>query len=445
MVEICEKLISYINEDNGRQKAFIEPIVLVVLRTFTPSDILNYDISKIKAVLSVSGGKTSHAAILARSYNIPVVSGIANLSRSVHPGDQIYVDADRSEVHIRPDQAIVNQFLDEEKSSVDVRQKLITKWNRPVYTKDGVHVEVMANISLPEETAKAFESGADGVGLVRTEYLLANRKEFPPEDVQKEFYKKIFNNAGGKECIIRMMDIGGDKVPEFFNMPVEFNPFMGWRAIRVLLERKDLFRTQFTAIMKAGIETKANYKIMFPMVTTVSEWLEAKKFATEVAEDLGFTLPPMGILFEVPLSILEMESFIKTIDFASIGTNDLLQYLSAADRNNPKVNYLYNPIDPAFLKILKNAIDTSKNNGVPISICGEMAGDPLNTILLAGLGLRRFSAVPRNIAIIKDILSNISFSEVAENVRHLFSIESPDGIERWIKKINHEILGKILS
>lgn len=443
MVEICEKLISYVNEDSGRAKTFTEPIVLVVLRTFTPSDILNYDIDKIKAVISVSGGKTSHAAILARSYSIPVISGINNIAEHIHPGDMLFVDADKGAVSIRPTETVVTKFKKIEKKAEQVHKALVKKWNRPVYTQDGVHIEVMANISLPGDVPHARENGADGIGLVRTEYLLSNRKEFPTEEEQVEFYEAILNGLGDKECIIRMMDIGGDKIPEFFQMPTEFNPFMGWRAIRILLERRDLFEKQLSAIMTAG--KGKDYKVMFPMVTTLEEWIESKKIVQEVSETLGMDMPRVGVLFEVPLAILEMETFMKEIDFASVGTNDLLQYLSAADRNNPKVNYLYNPIEPAFLKIVKSAIEVSKDNGVPISICGEMAGNPLYTILLVGLGLTRFSVIPRNIPFIKELVSNISYREAAEHVSHLFAIETTDSMNRWLKRVNKQMAGDFLQ
>jgi phosphotransferase system enzyme I (PtsI) len=443
MVEICEKLISYIHKDGDRKKTFIDPTVLVVLRAFTPSDILRYDREKIKGVVSVGGGKTSHAAILARSYSIPVISGIHNISEHIRPGDQLYIDADKATVYIRPAAGIINQYHEAEKKSVGLVKVLQKKWNRPVYTRDGVQIEVMANISFPEDVVEANENGADGIGLVRTEYLLSNRKEFPSEKVQQEFYRVIFRGVGKKECIVRMMDIGGDKIPEFFEMPVEYNPFMGWRAIRILLERQDLFEAQLSAIMIAG--EKYNYKIMFPMVTTLMEWLEAKRIVKSVSKKLGLKMPECGVLFEVPLAILEMESFMKEIDFASIGTNDLLQYLSAADRNNPKVNYLYTPVEPAFLKILKTAIDVCKDNGKSISICGEMAGNPVYTALLVGLGLKIFSVIPKNIPIIKELISNISFLEAAESASHLPAIESSEGISRWIKRVNKQMAGEILE
>jgi phosphotransferase system enzyme I (PtsI) len=442
MIEVCEKLVSYLYKDDGRAKTFLEPVVLVVLRTFTPTDILTYDKSKIQAVITASGGKTSHAAILARSYSIPVVSGIKNISESIRPGDQVLVDAEKGAVYIRPGSSIISRYK-RQAFDENAFQALKEKWRRPVYTKDGIQVEVLANISLPDDVNDANDHGADGIGLVRTEYLLSNRKEMPSEDVQYSYYRSILQKTNKKHCVIRLMDIGGDKVPQFFDMPLEFNPFMGWRAIRIFLERKELFEAQISAIMRAGVGF--DYSIMVPMVTTLQEWLEAKAFITQIASKLNVKLPKCGVLFEVPLAILEMNTFMREIDFASIGTNDLIQYLSAADRNNAKVNYLYNPIEPAFLRIIRNAIKCANDNGMPLSICGEMAGNPMHTVLLIGLGLKRFSVIPRNIPLIKELITNISYAEAAESISHIDAIESTEDMSQWLKNLNKRLLGDVLS
>lgn len=441
MVEICEKLISYLYKDDGRAKTFIEPVVLVVLRTFTPTDILSYDKSRIQAVITASGGRTSHAAILARSYSIPVVSGIKNIAENIRPGDQVLVDAEKGVVYIRPLPTIISRY---KKQAFDEKafQALKEKWHRPVYTKDGIQIDVLANISLPEDVDDANDHGADGIGLVRTEYLLSNRKEMPSEDVQYSYYRSILQKTNKKHCVIRLMDIGGDKVPQFFDMPLEFNPFMGWRAIRIFLERKELFEAQISAIMRAGVGF--DYSIMIPMVTTLQEWLEAKAFITQIALKLNVKMPKCGVLFEVPLAILEMNTFMREMDFASIGTNDLIQYLSAADRNNAKVNYLYNPIEPAFLRIIRNAIRCANDNGMPLSLCGEMAGNPMHTVLLIGLGLKRFSVIPRNIPLIKELVANVSFAEAAESISHIDAIESTEDMAQWLKGLNKRLLGDVL-
>jgi phosphotransferase system enzyme I (PtsI) len=442
MVEVCEKLVSYLYQEDGRAKTFMEPVVLVVLRTFTPTDILTYDKSKIQAVITASGGKTSHAAILARSYSIPVVSGLRNIAEFIRPGDNVLVDAEKGAVYVRPAATVVSRYKRQafdEKAFEDLK----AKWRRPVYTKDGIQIDVLANISLPEDVDDANDHGADGIGLVRTEYLLSNRKEMPSEEVQYNYYRRILEKSSSKHCVIRLMDIGGDKVPQFFDMPLEFNPFMGWRAIRIFLERKDLFETQVQAIIRAGADS--DYSIMVPMVTTLQEWIEAKTFITQISEKLNAKRPKCGVLFEVPLAILEMSTFMREIEFASIGTNDLIQYLSAADRNNAKVNYLYNPIEPAFIRIIRNAIKCANDNGMPLSVCGEMAGNPIHTVLLVGLGLRRFSVIPRNIPLIKELIANISFAEAAESISHIDAIESTEDMSQWLKNLNRRLLGDVLS
>jgi phosphotransferase system enzyme I (PtsI) len=442
MVEVCEKLVSYLHGgDEGRTKTFAEPVVLVVLRTFTPTDILSYDRSKVSAVVTVSGGKTSHAAILARSYNIPVISGIRNITDHINPGDEVLVDSDKGTVFVYPSAAVVSGYQAKTHGE-EMYRELRSKWNRPVYTRDGIRIEVLANISLPEDAEEAVQNGADGIGLVRTEYLLSNRKDMPNEDAHMQYYESILSKGRGKHCTIRLMDIGGDKIPQFFDMPQEFNPFMGWRAIRIFLERKEIFETQVSAILKAG--KGYDYSIMIPMVTTLQEWMEAKAFIRDVANKVGMSMPRCGVLFEVPLAILEMNMFMKEIDFASIGTNDLIQYLSAADRNNSKVNYLYNPVEPAFLRIIRNAIKIANDNGKPLSICGEMAGHPLHTVLLLGLGLKRFSVMPRNIPLIKEIIANISYAEAAESISHIDVIESMDEMLEWLKNLNFRLLGDVL-
>ena len=442
MVEICEKLISYLHKDDGRAKTFIEPVVLVVLRTFTPTDILSYDKSRIQAVITASGGRTSHAAILARSYSIPVVSGIKNIAENIRPGDQVLVDAEKGVVFIRPVSTIVSRYK-RQAFDENAFQALKEKWRRPVYTRDGIQIDVLANIALPDDVNDANDHGADGIGLVRTEYLLSNRKEMPSEDVQYTYYRSILQKTNKKHCVVRLMDIGGDKVPQFFDMPLEFNPFMGWRAIRIFLERKELFEAQISAILRAGVGF--DYSIMIPMVTTLQEWLEAKAFITQIASKLNVKMPKCGVLFEVPLAILEMNTFMREIDFASIGTNDLIQYLSAADRNNAKVNYLYNPIEPAFLRIIRNAIKCANDNGMPLSMCGEMAGNPMHTVLLIGLGLRRFSVIHRNIPLIKELIANISFAEAAESISHIDAIESTEDMSQWLKGLNKRLLGDVLQ
>ena len=443
MVEICEKLISTLNNGTTAKISFAEDVILVVNRSLTPSDLISFDLTKVKAVISESAGKTSHAAILARTYSVPVITGVNNLLDKISAEDNILVNAYTGEFTIDPDSTEIEHYHKYVEDVLSVKNSTHSRWKAPIYTRDGVPIKIMSNISFQTDVELISENGSDGIGLVRTEYLLSERDSFPTEDEQFEYYSYILKSNENKEAIIRVMDIGGDKAAKFLKMPKEENPFMGWRAVRILLERTDLFETQIRAILRAG-KDYSNYKIMFPMVTALSEWKKLKEFTENVAKDLNIECPPLGILFEVPLAILEIETFLKSISFASIGTNDLLQYLSAADRNNTTVNYLYNPLEPAFLRIIKTAIDTCKDNGIPISICGEMAGNPIYTLLLVGLGLNRFSVIPNNIPIIKEIVSNLSFIELQEEISHLLTIDNSESIKEWIDIMNDKLVGDVL-
>ncbi len=243
MVEICEKLIAHLGDEGKQKITFNEDVVLIINRSFTPSDLINYNISKIKAVLSVSAGKTSHAAILARSYSIPVISGIDQLHDKITPNEPVLIDATTGKIVTHPTKKQITDYrLHEEELRLE-KARGASKWHGPVYTRDGVPISVLANISFESDIQFTKENGADGVGLVRTEYLLSEREDFPTEEEQFEYYSQIFNNVGkGKEVIIRVMDIGGDKAAKFLRMPQEDNPFMGWRAIRILLEKTELFQ-----------------------------------------------------------------------------------------------------------------------------------------------------------------------------------------------------------
>jgi len=298
----------------------------------------------------------------------------------------------------------------------------------------------VANVALLDDVEYAIRYGADGIGLVRSEYLYYLYNQLPTEKDQQKYFEGIFNLSKGKYApTIRLLDMGADKMPSVVDFPKEINPSLGWRGIRILLQRKTLFREHLNAIMKAA--DGRPYSIMIPMVSTLREWREAKAFIVMVAKENGVPTPPCGILFEVPLALMEMESYLDEVDFVSIGTNDLIQYLFAADRNNPNVNYLHNPVEPAFLNILRKAITTAKDKGKPLSICGEVAGSPLYTILLVGLGLSIFSVAPHNIPAIKELISHTSFSEAYEQMSHLLSQNSPESMGASLLKMVKHILG----
>jgi phosphoenolpyruvate-protein kinase (PTS system EI component) len=304
-----------------------------------------------------------------------------------------------------------------------------------------VHIHVYANVALPDDIDYAHKFGADGIGLVRSEFLFFQNKKLPQFNEQVEYYNQIFTKSKSLHPIIRILDIGGDKIPTYMKIPKEFNPYMGWRGIRFLLKKKELFEEHLSAIMSAAVNI--DYSLMIPMVSTFNEWKEAKGIIYQIAHKLKKPVPKIGILFEVPLALLDIKNFLPELDFASIGTNDLIQYLLAADRNNANVSYLHNPIDISFLNIIHNAILTAKRAGKPISICGEIAGNPLYTVLLLGLGLTRFSITPHNIPIIKEIISRVSFTDVQEKVIHLLRhSHHSDSTKKQVYNLNKELLDK---
>lgn len=439
VVEICEKLISLIG-NQPQAEAHGDSIILVVPGTFIPSDILSCDMRRIRGIAAFNAGTTSHAAIIARAHNIPLVCLVRQMKRFVRSGMRVMVDGYDGLVVLNPGTDRLAS-LELEKNRGRRIAVLRKKWNKPVFTTDGVPVTVSANVVLPEDISRACLHGADGVGLVRSEFFYFSRPRLPSPEDQLEYYRLLFGMAGDMHLTIRLLDIGGDKVPRSLKMAREFNPFMGRRGIRVLLAARELFEEHLTAIMRAAGGTR--YSLMVPMVSIMDEWKSARKFIAETARKLSTPAPPCGMLFEVPSAVMEIETFLPHLDFASVGTNDLIQYFFAADRNNPSVTYLHNPLDHSFLGILKTAIYASANAEKPLSICGEMAGFPQYTALLLGLGLRHFSTAPHRIPAIKELVSHISFAEAREQVTHLTGLLSREEIRKALRGMNRRILGKI--
>jgi len=443
--EVRDKILHFLSGESAKSKAFEGSVVLVVKRSLLLSDIISNNTEQIKAIVCESSGKTSHAVIVARSNSIPIISDVDFTKLQIETGIDVLVDCDNEMFIVSPSQEQLSKY-NEYISDVQIQKHEMPEYIKfPVYTRDGKPVLVTSNISLESDAKLAVENGADGIGLVRTEVLFIQSSKFPSEEKQMRYYSRIFDSVGERRKVcIRVMDIGGDKMAKFLTIPEEKNPFMGYRAVRIYREKRELLETQLRAIMKAGQNRK--YGIMFPMITTLSEWEYLRNITCEVAENLGVECPELGILFEVPLAILGINLFLDSIDFASIGTNDLIQYLSAADRGNAKVNYLYNPIEAAFLRIIKNAIDECISKGKPVSMCGDMAARPEYTILLLGLGLTRFSVAPPMVPIIKEIIASVSFIELKEEVGHMLSnMRNTEAIADWIDNMNEKYCREIFN
>lgn len=357
------------------------------------------------------GGITSHTAILAEALGIPAIVGLKDITERVKQGDSLIVDGETGKVFINPNENTIDLFKHKKKAlEAEKRELEKVKFNEAI-TKGGKRIEVAANIGSPKDADVSLRSGAEGVGLFRTEFLFLNRNTPPTEDEQFKAYKEVLEKFNGKPVIIRTLDIGGDKQIPYLNLEHEINPFLGVRAIRLCLTRKDLFKTQLRAILRASNYGKT--RIMYPMIAVKEEIVEANNVLKEVKNELEKEKLPfdsnieVGIMVEIPSAALNAEALADYVDFFSIGTNDLTQYTFAADRTNDNLSYLYQPLNPALLKLIKMTVDASHEKGKWTGVCGELAGDPEAIPILVNLGVDELSMSPQKIPYAKKIIMEI--------------------------------------
>lgn len=396
----------------------------------------------ILAVALDIGGQTSHTAILARSLNIPAVVGLRDITRRVKNGDFIIVDGTVGEVIINPPSAIRKEFEGKKKKYDDYRKELRKTAKLSSRTLDGIDFKPMANIELPEEVKQAMSLGAEGIGLFRSEFLYLQKPSLPSEEDHFEIYSRIAENAFPSPVIIRTMDLGGEKYMPQMNMEKEPNPALGLRAVRFSLRDHNIFRVQLRAILKASVHK--NVRVLIPMITEIEEIVETKSLLEEVkselrSENIKFNENiPLGAMIEVPAAAAITDLLVKEVDFLSIGTNDLIQYYLAVDRANELVSYLYKPLHPSILRILKYVIETSIKNGTEVTVCGEMAADPLSALVMLGFGLKIFSMNPIFIPKIKKTLRSVEYKNVRKIVQKAMSLRTAQEIEEYIiEKIIH--------
>jgi phosphoenolpyruvate-protein phosphotransferase (PTS system enzyme I) len=369
--------------------------VIIVGEDLTPSDTAQLNKEFVKGFVTNIGGRTSHSAIMARSLEIPAVVGTKSVTKDTEQHATVIIDGISGTVIIDPSEEELNEYKQKHADYEEQKKEWAKLKNEPSVSKDGSHVELVANIGTPDDLPGVHSNGAEGVGLYRTEFLYMGRESLPSEEEQFKAYKKVVESLNGGPVVIRTLDIGGDKELSYLDLPEEMNPFLGFRAIRLCLEMDDLFRTQLRALLRAS--AFGNLKIMFPMIATLEEFREAKAIleeekqklqseGTEVSSDME-----VGIMVEIPSTAVMAPQFAKEVDFFSIGTNDLIQYTMAADRMNERVSYLYQPYNPAILNLVKMVIDASHKEGKWTGMCGEMAGDEIAIPLLFGLGLDEFS------------------------------------------------------
>jgi len=413
--------------------------VIVIAKDLTPSDTAQMDKDKVLAFATDMGGRTSHTAIMARSLEIPAVVGLVDLTDKVQEGDNVIVDGNKGIVYINPSESILKEYEILKQDYIEYRKKLKELKDLPAETSDKLRrVELSANIGTPRDVKGALENGAEGVGLYRTEFLYMDRDALPTEEEQFKAYREVIEKMAPRPIIIRTLDIGGDKKLSYLDMPQELNPFLGWRAIRMCLDRPQILKTQLRAILRASVY--GNAKIMYPMVSGLKEIKRANAILSESKEELKKEAIPfddnieVGIMVEIPSAAVTADILAKEVDFFSIGTNDLIQYTLAVDRMNEHISHLYEPLHPAVLRLIKNVIDASHKAGKWTGMCGEMAGDTWATAILLGMGLDEFSMSASSIPQVKNIIRSLTLEEAKQIAQKALSMDNPDDIRNMVKQ-----------
>jgi phosphoenolpyruvate-protein phosphotransferase len=411
---------------------------IIVADDLTPSDTVLLDKSLVLGFCTARGSATSHTAILARGLGIPAVAGAGAEILDVPDGKRLILDGKNGDVFIDPDDGTLAEYQKRMEIASSMHEASMKHAHEPAVTKDGVRLEVVANIGNVEGAESAVENGAEGVGLLRTEFLYLERKSLPSEEEQYEAYRAILDVFGDMPVILRTLDVGGDKEIPYMGLEAESNSFLGFRALRVCLARTDIFKPQLRAALRAGFER--NVKLMFPMVATVDEVRRARAILEECEEELSTASIPyarnieVGIMVEIPSAALIADQLAKEVDFFSIGTNDLSQYTMAADRTNSKVAELSDAFFPAVLRLVRDIIKAAHVEGKWVGMCGELAGEPLAAPILLGLGLDEFSMSPPMVPLIKQILRNLRADEMRAVAEQALQLETPQQVKDFVKE-----------
>ncbi len=398
---------------------------------------------RIAGIVTETGGSTSHAAILSRSRGIPAVSGCTEITSDVHSGDTIVVDGRDGVVLVRPDAETISAYRKMQREFFQLKDQLVANRDQPSASKDGIPVELLGNINNVADAQAAEKVGAGGVGLFRTEYLFITHQDVPDEEEQYEYYRQVIESAPGKSVTIRTLDLGGDKTVPYLGRRNEPNPFMGWRSIRLSFEHPRLFERQIRAILRAGRYGRVN--MLFPMITTLEELRHVNRLVEEAKRNLrreGIAFGEdvkTGVMVEVPAAAVCIDAILRETDFISIGSNDLIQYLVAADRDNPKVAHLCEPLSPAIFRILQMVFDACRRTGTPVTLCGEMAGQPRSVLVLFGMGLRRFSMSPAFVPTIKALLSKVTTAQAERFAHQVLQLKTSEEIRKYLTERLHEV------
>lgn len=415
--------------------------VILCGREIEPSVIAGMETEKIAGVLLGSGSTTAHAVIIAKARAIPTIVGLNKEDRidKISDGDRVIMDGERGVIVINPTAEDIASYDDKIKKQKELAAHYAALKNLPAVTTDGVKVDLMANIGTHMDVDNALNYGAEGVGLFRSEFVFMGRQEIPTEEDQFKAYREAVEKCKGKLCVIRTMDIGGDKPLPYLNIPKEENPFLGYRAVRISLQRRDLFLPQLKAILRAGVFGKA--AIMIPMIINVSEFKKVKEFIEEAKLELTHEGKKysddvqVGIMVETPAAAVMTPVLAKYVDFFSIGTNDLVQYTLAVDRGNANISYLYNHFNPAVLRLVQRTITSARENGIWAGMCGEMASDPNAAVLLMAMGINELSMSAPSIPRVKEKIRSISSVKAKEVLADVMAMEDGDEIKAYLQKV----------
>lgn len=437
--DVTKRVLAHLLGVKIQNPSLITDEVVIIAEDLTPSDTVQLNPQFIKGFITDIGGRTSHSAILARTLEIPAVVGAKSAMSSIQNGTIVIIDGLEGEILLDPDEATLAEYKEKQTAFAGQKAEWAKLKNEATLTKDGVAVELGANIGTPKDLTGVLENGGEAIGLYRTEFLYMGRDNFPTEQEQFDAYSAVLKGMEGKPTVVRTLDIGGDKELSYLKLPKELNPFLGLRAIRLCLEMPDMFRTQLRALLRASVH--GNLKIMFPMIATLDEFREAKALLLEEKAKLeaeGVEVSDsieVGIMVEIPSTAVMADTFAKEVDFFSIGTNDLIQYTMAADRMNESVSYLYQPYNPAILRLVKTVIDASHKEGKWTGMCGEMAGDEIAIPILLGLGLDEFSMSASSILKARSQLSRLSKADMEGHTEHILGLATSQEVEDYVKNL----------
>lgn len=445
--DVTKRIMSHLVGVRLPNPALIDHEVIVIAHDLAPSDTAQLNKKYVKAFVTDVGGRTAHSAIMARSLEIPAVVGTNTITKDVVNGDELIVDGVNGDVVIQPSAAVSDHY---QKAVAEYASKK-AEWsklkNSATITADGKHFDIAANIGTPKDLAGANANGAEAIGLYRTEFLYMDSAELPSEEDQFQAYKTVLEGMNNKPVVVRTMDIGGDKHLPYLPLPEEMNPFLGYRAIRISLDRQDIFRTQLRALLRASAFGKLC--IMFPMIATLQEFRQAKAILQEEMQKLkadGIAYDEkdlqVGIMVEIPAAAVLADQFAKEVDFFSIGTNDLIQYTMAADRGNDQVSYLYQPYNPSILRLIKRTIDAAHQEGKWVGMCGEAAGDSIMTPLLMGMGLDEYSMSATSILRVRSLMKHLDTNELQELVEQAINVsltneENKQLVTKFVEEHRH--------